>query len=146
MSFRVKREQTTGGKVAGGNKGSNQASRMSAPSPTSTTFTLSMTDAETSELLKQLDALTRKLSMFPTERVMYEYRCLVGELMRRSMRAYQLKKDMRWRRSDKSLFVTIEKIESDLNELGEVFQREGLRTRGFSILEEIKGCLISILV
>jgi len=105
-----------------------------------------MEDAEIGELLKRLDSISYKLSMFPTEKMMYEYKCIVGELMRRSMSAYHLRKDLRWRRSDKNLYVTIEKIESDLNELDEVFQREGLKTRGLYLIEEIKGCLISLLI
>jgi len=105
-----------------------------------------MEDAEIGELLKRLDSISYKLSMFPTERMMHEYKCIVGELMRRSMSSYHLRKDLRWRRSDKNLYVTIEKIESDLNELEEVFKREGLRTRGFYLIEEIKGCLISLLI
>jgi uncharacterized protein YaaR (DUF327 family) len=112
----------------------------------SPSFVFSIEDAELRELLKQLDSISYKLSMFPTEKMMYEYKCIVGELMRRSMSAYNLRKDLRWRRSDKNLYVTVEKIESDLNELEDVFNREGIRTRGFYLIEEIKGCLISLLI
>lgn len=144
MSFKVKREEA--GKVAGGQSGSGQTAKASASNAPIPAFSVSMSDAETVELLRQLDELTRKLSLFPTERMMYEYRCLVGELMRRSMSAYRLRKDLRWRRNDKGLFVTVEKIESDLELLEEVFQREGLRSKGLQLMEEIKGCLISLLI
>ncbi|MCL1941238.1 MAG: DUF327 family protein [Synergistaceae bacterium] len=145
MGLRVKRDDSDSSKLRS-HSGSGHAARAHSVQPTSPSFTFSMEDAEIGELLKQLEAISYKLSMFPTEKMMYEYKCLVGELMRRSMSAYHLRKDLRWRRSDKNLYVTIEKIESDLNELEEVFQREGIRTRGFFLIEEIKGCLISLLV
>ena len=145
MSLKVKRDESNSSKLRSG-RGSSQATRISPAQSISPAFILSIEDAEMRELLTQLESISYKLSMFPTERMMYEYKCIVGELMRRSMSAYHLRKDLRWRRSDKSLYVTIEKIESDLNELEEVFQREGLRTRGFYLIEEIKGCLISLLI
>jgi len=143
--MKVKREESNSNKLRSG-RGSIHAARASSAQPLSETFVLSIEDAEMRELLKQLESISYKLSMFPTERMMYDYKCIVGELMRRSMSAYHLRKDLRWRRSDKNLYVTIERIESDLNELEEVFYREGLRTRGFLLIEEIKGCLISLLI
>lgn len=145
MSLRVKRDESNSNKLRS-HFGSGQATRANSVQPLSPAFIFSMEDAEIGELLKRLDSISYKLSMFPTEKMMYEYKCIVGELMRRSMSAYHLRKDLRWRRSDKNLYVTIEKIESDLNELDEVFQREGLKTRGLYLIEEIKGCLISLLI
>ncbi|MCL2767468.1 MAG: DUF327 family protein [Synergistaceae bacterium] len=145
MSLKVKRDESNSSKLMS-HSGSGHATRANSVQPISPSFIFSMEDAEIGELLKRLDAISRKLSMFPTEKMMHEYRCIVGELMRRSMSAYHLRKDLRWRRSDKNLYVTIEKIESDLDELEEVFKREGIRTRGFYLMEEIKGCLISLLI
>ena len=144
MSLKIKRDESNS-KLRSGH-GASQTTRTNPIQPLSPTFILTIENAEMKELLKQLDSISYKLSMYPTERMMYEYKCLVGELMRRSMSVYHLRKDLRWRRSDKNLYVTIEKIESDLNELEEVFQREGLKTRGFFLIEEIKGCLISLLI
>jgi uncharacterized protein YaaR (DUF327 family) len=144
LSLKIKRDDSNN-KLRSGH-GAGQTARTNPAQPVSPTFIFSIENAEIKELLNQLDSISHKLSMFPTERMMYEYKCLVGELMRRSMSVYNLRKDFRWRRSDKNLYVTIEKIESDLNELDEVFQREGLRTRGFFLIEEIKGCLISLLI
>jgi uncharacterized protein YaaR (DUF327 family) len=145
LSLKVKRDESNSSKLRS-ERGSGQTARVSSVKPLSPTFILTIEDAELRELLKQLESISYKLSMFPTERMMYEYKCIVGELMHRSMSVYHLRKDLRWRRSDKNLYVTIEKIESDLNELEEVFLREGLRTRGFYLIEEIKGCLISLLI
>ena len=144
MSLKIKRDESNN-KLRSG-RGTGQSARPNPVQPLTPAFIFSIENAEMRELLKQLDSVSYKLSMFPTEKMMYEYKCLVGELMRRGMSAYHLRKDLRWRRSDKNLYVTIEKIESDLNELDEVFQREGLRTRGFFLIEEIKGCLISLLI
>ena len=145
MSLKVKRDESNSGKLRS-HSGSGQTARTNPVQPRAPAFMFSMEEAELGELLKRLDSISYKLSMFPTEKMMHEYKCIVGELMRRSMSAYHLRKDLRWRRSDKNLYVTIEKIESDLNELEEVFQREGIRTRGFYLIEEIKGCLISLLI
>ena len=145
LSLRVKRDESNSSKLRSGHEPS-QSTRVNTVQPVSPAFFVSIEDAEMGELLKQLDSITYKLSMFPTEKMMYEYKCIVGELLRRSMSIYHLRKDLRWRRSDKNLYVTVEKIESDLNELEELFLREGLRTRGFFLIEEIKGCLISLLI
>jgi uncharacterized protein YaaR (DUF327 family) len=145
LSLKVKRDESKSSKLRVEHE-SSQAARAKFMQPISPTFITSIETAEINELLKQLEAISYKLSMFPTERMMYEYKCIVGELIRRSMSAYHLRKDLRWRRSDRNLYVTIEKVESDLNELEEVFQREGLRTRGLFLVEEIKGCLISLLI
>ena len=65
---------------------------------------------------------------------------------------------MRYKQSLKSLFkyaflfwfggstyVTIERVESAMAELEEVFRQESGRTRALQLMEEIKGCLISLL-
>jgi hypothetical protein len=43
------------------------------------------------------------------------------------------------------MFVLIERTESALDELEELILREGDRARVLDLMEEIKGCLISIL-
>ena len=52
---------------------------------------------------------------------------------------------MKWRRGDKNFFVIVEKTDSMLDELESVFAREGERTRMLQLMEEIKGCLFSLL-
>ena len=53
---------------------------------------------------------------------------------------------MKWRRTDRNLYVTVEKVDSALIELEEIFLREGERTKMLKLMEEIKGCLLSILL
>jgi hypothetical protein len=99
LSLKVKRDESNSSKLRSGH-GSGHATRAGAVQPLSPAFMLSIEDAEMKELLKQLELISYKLSMFPTERMMYEYKCIVGELMRRSMSVFHLRKDLRWRRSD----------------------------------------------
>ena len=46
---------------------------------------------------------------------------------------------------DRNFFVVVEKTDSLLSELETVLAREGERARMHQILEEIKGCLFSLL-
>jgi len=109
-------------------------------------FSQSLEDAETRELIEKLDIFGRKLTHFPAENTLLQYRNLVKELLRRAITGLRVRRDMKWRRNDRNLFVTVEKVESIMAELEGVFQREGERTRMFQLMEEVKGCLISLLL
>lgn len=109
-------------------------------------FDDSLEAAEIHELLNRLDSLGDKLSRFPSETILRDYRNVVGELLKRATGRLRLKKDLRWRRYDKNIFVLMEKTESALQELSVVFLREGERTRSLRLMEEIKGCLLSLLL
>lgn len=112
----------------------------------SRTFSMSLEDAETRELIEKLELLGRKMTQFPAENTLLEYRELVKELLRRAIGRLKLRRDMRWRRNDRNLFVTVERVESGLEELEDIFQKEGERTRMLQLVEEVKGCLISLLL
>ncbi|MDR1379169.1 MAG: DUF327 family protein [Synergistaceae bacterium] len=104
-----------------------------------------MEELEVRELLGRLDALVVQLSIFPAERLLLEYRTILKELLTRTMRGFTLRRDLQWRRTSRSTYITVEKVESSLNELEEAFQQEGGRIRALRLMEEIKGCLISLL-
>jgi uncharacterized protein YaaR (DUF327 family) len=104
-----------------------------------------MEELEVRDLLGRLDALVVRLSVFPAERLLLEYRTILKELLARVMRGFTLRRDLKWRRTSRSTYVTVEKVESSLNELEEIFRQEGGRTRALRLMEEIKGCLISLL-
>jgi uncharacterized protein YaaR (DUF327 family) len=137
------------GKIEGGSGGT--ARYRSSPQAVSTrsVFGVSMEDAmeeiEVRELLGRLDAVVVQLSIFPAERLLLEYRTILKELLARAMRGYSLKRDLKWRRTDRNTYVTIEKVEFALTELEKIFQQEGGRSRALQLMEEIKGCLISLL-
>jgi uncharacterized protein YaaR (DUF327 family) len=104
-----------------------------------------MEEIEVRELLERLSFVTAQLSHFPAERLLLEYKIILRELLARAMRGFSLRRDLKWRRTDRNTYVMIEKAESALSELEDVFRQESGRTRALQLMEEIKGCLISLL-
>jgi uncharacterized protein YaaR (DUF327 family) len=137
------------GKVEGGGGGSAQHRSSPQAVAARPAFSVSMGNAmeeiEVRELLTRLDEVVTQLSIFPAERLLIEYRSILKGLLARAMRGFSLKRDLKWRRTDRNTYVTIEKVESALTELEEIFKQEGGRTRALQLMEEIKGCLISLL-
>ncbi len=118
----------------------------SAISPSAFSFDSVMESAELEDLLDQLYELSDKLSVFPGGRLIEEYRAVLHELLKRAAQGMRIKRDMRWRKTDRKLYVTIERAEKAMDELEEAFIYEGNRTKALAIMEEIKGCLISLLM
>ena len=144
--MRVKKSSE--GKVGGGNSGrlSRSGAFPGSIEEISSSFSFSLEDAEAKELVKKLNSLGEKLSRYPTEALLVQYRSLVKELLRRAVGGMKLRRDMKWRRTDRNLYVTVERVESVLGELEDVFRREGERTKMLLLMDEIKGCLLSILL
>ncbi|MBL3538608.1 DUF327 family protein [Aminivibrio sp.] len=136
-------------RIPGGDSGF-QAKKKGPPSPVrgaeQRPFSQSLEDAETKELIEKLELLGRKMTRFPAESTLLQYRNLVKELLRRALGGLRIRRDMKWRRNDRNLYVTVEKVESILGELEDVFRKEGERTRMLQLMEEVKGCLISLLL
>ncbi len=109
-------------------------------------FSQSLENAEVKELLERLEILAMRMSRYPAEQDLFQYRELVRELLRRAVAGLRIKRDMKWRRNDRNLFVTVEKTEAALEELEGVFHREGERTKLLRLMEEVKGCLVSLLL
>ena len=136
------------GKVEGGSGGSSKhsASPLSVSRPSfGSSMENVMEEMEVKQLLERLNAIASKLSVFPAERLFFEYKVILKELLARAMKGFSLRRDLKWRRTDRSTYVTIEKAESALAELEEIFQQESGRTMALLLMEEIKGCLISLL-
>lgn len=140
---KTSKETLSGGEFGKTSKKSGQLPT-SQPS-TASIFSASLEDAEIRELLERLDIIGRKLSVFPAEALLLQYKKLVAELVRRAITGLRVRRDMKWRRGDRNFFVIVERTESMLGELEIVFAREGERTRMLQIMEEIKGCLFSLL-
>ena len=51
-------------------------------------FALAMEETEIRALLDRLDAVAGKLSVFPAERLILEYRSILMELLRRAMKGF----------------------------------------------------------
>lgn len=130
----------------GGGGGGRPPSASGSVSSVMPSFALAMEETEIRALLDRLDAVAGKLSVFPAERLILEYRSILTELLRRAMKGFSLRRDLRWRKTDRTMFVTLERAESAMEELEDAFRREGDRSRAVALMEEIKGCLISLLL
>ena len=71
---------------------------------------------------------------------------MLHELLKRAAKGLRIKRDMRWRKTDRKMYVTIERAGQAMDELEEAFKYEGDRTKALALMEEIKGCLISLLM
>ena len=146
----VKVKRSAESKIEGSSGGSRRHSPAYAVARARPSFSASMEDMseeiEIRELLARLDAVAGKLSVFPAERLLIEYKAVSGELLARAMKDFSLQRDLKWRRTDRSTYGIVEKTETALAELESVFRQEGGRTRALQLMEEIKGCLISLLL
>lgn len=102
-------------------------------------------EMETRRLLDELNVLGSQLSRFPTMTLLAQYRSLVRQLLDRARQNMQNRREFKWRRTERAMFIFIEKTEGALSELEDGLIREGERTRLLMLMEEIKGCLISLL-
>ena len=145
--MRVKRSgEGTKGRVEYGAGGGGRHPAVPGTVSAGPSFALAMEETEVRALLDRLDAVAARLSVFPAERLISEYRSILAELLRRAMKGFSLRRDLRWRKTDRTMFVTLERAESAMEELEDAFRREGDRSRAIALLEEIKGCLVSLLL
>jgi uncharacterized protein YaaR (DUF327 family) len=108
-------------------------------------FLESLEEFETRALFQELNQVGEQLSRFPSTSLVGRYRILVRNLLSRAQAGIRVRRDYKWRRTERSLFVLVERVEASLAELDRILSREGDRTRILSLAEEIKGCLISLL-
>ena len=131
---------------SGGGGMGHHTESASAVNPSEFSFEAVMESTELEDLLDQLYELSDKLSVFPGGRLIEEYRSVLHELLKRAAQGMRIKRDMRWRKTDRKLYITIERAEQAMEELEEAFLYEGNRTNALALMEEIKGCLISLLM
>ena len=145
--MRIKRgaENKVEGRSEGSARHGSSPQTLSSRPPFAASMEDAMEEMEVRELLERLGSVTAKLSHFPAERLLLEYKVILRELLARAMRGFSLRRDLKWRRTDRNTYVMIEKAESALSELEDVFRQESGRTRALQLMEEIKGCLISLL-
>ncbi|MDR1516222.1 MAG: DUF327 family protein [Synergistaceae bacterium] len=127
----------------GGKGGANRA--VSGVSQLSETFAEVADDMESRMLIDELESVGLQLSRFPTTALLSRYRELVRMALEKVRGGMRIKRDFKWRRTERSMFVVIERTEDALDEMDDALLREGGRTRMLSLMEEIKGCLISLL-
>ena len=134
----------SGGGSGGSGQHTEKAGGVSSSSPFS--FEAAMESRELEELLDQLYELSDRLSVFPGSRLIEEYRNVLHELLKRAAQGMRIKRDLRWRKTDRKMYITIERANQAMEELEEAFAYEGDRTKALALMEEIKGCLISLLM
>ena len=130
----------------GGGSSGHTASPANAVASSAFSFDAAMESSELEELLDRLYELSDRLSVFPGGRLIEEYRNVLHELLKRAAQGLRIKRDMRWRKTDRKMYVTIERAGKAMEELEEAFLFEGNRTKALALMEEIKGCLISLLM
>ena len=104
--------------VGAGGGGGRHAAPAGAVSAANS-FEAALESSELEQLLDRLYDISDRLSVFPSGRLLAEYRSVLTELLRRAMQGLRIKRDLRWRKTD---------------------------TRALALMEEIKGCLISLLM
>lgn len=109
-------------------------------------FDQTVQELEIQSLLEEMELLGRQLFRFPSAQLLQRYRSTVGALLHHVEQGLRLRKDFRWRRTDRSSFVLVERAERALSEIEDVLAREGERTKLLELLDEVKGCLISLLL
>jgi uncharacterized protein YaaR (DUF327 family) len=136
----------TGGtqSLIGGSR-SGAGTAVSGTQAAQATFSDVVEDLESRQLIEELESVGLKLSRFPTSGLLARYRELVGMALEKVKNGMRLKREFKWRRTERSMFVTIERTEEALQEMDDALLREADRTRMLSLIEEIKGCLISLL-
>lgn len=109
------------------------------------TFAEVAENLEAHRLLGELEAIGMQLSRFPTEALLERYRELVRMTLAGVRDTMRMRREFKWRRTERSMYVIIERAEGALAEMDEALLREGERTRLLALMDEIKGCLISLL-
>lgn len=113
--------------------------------PAQETFLDVVEDIEARQLIEELDKIGTQLSRFPTGALLARYRGLVAMALDKVRKSMKIRREFKWRRTERSMFVTLERTEEALEEMDEALLKVGDRTRLLSLMEEIKGCLISLL-
>lgn len=103
-------------------------------------------NSEVEVLLQEVDHLSRQLFLFPSKTLLGKYRETVRLLLFKAEERLKLRKDYKWRRTNRSVYITIEKTEALLDEIEEVLTKAGERSLLSKLLDEVKGCLISLMI
>lgn len=109
------------------------------------TFMDVVEDMESRQLIDELEEIGGQLTRFPSTALVGRYKELVRMTLDRVRSGMHIRREFKWRRTERSMFITIEKTEGLLEELEEALFREGGRMRSLALIDEIKGCLISLL-
>jgi len=103
---------------------------------------------ELQAIISELDMIGAAMSRYPTSDLLKRYKALVRQALARVKNGMRIKREFKWRRTERSMFMVIERTEdalSEIDELESALNRERERTRILSLIDEIKGCLLSLI-
>ena len=129
--------------ASAGTKSAGKA--VSAVTSVQQSFNEVVEDVETQRLISELDSVGSMLTQHPTTALMSRYRQLVGMALEKVKNASQLKREFKWKRTERAMYITIARTEEALEELDEAIMKEADRVKVLALIDEIKGCLISLL-
>ncbi len=98
---------------------------------------------ETRDILSDLEIVTEKLFRFPSDKVLEEYRSVVGQILQKAESMLEIRRDFSMICGSSRLLI--DRTRKGLSELEKVIGREGKRSRIMGITTEIQGCLLSLL-
>jgi Uncharacterized protein conserved in bacteria len=130
--------------ASGGGRNASGSAVSGAAGAPGATFAEVEQEMEVRALLAELDDIGGQLSRHPSTALVGRYKELVRIVLEKARNGMKIRREFKWRRTERSMFVTIERTEDALVELDEALSREGDRTRLLSLVDEIKGCLISL--
>ncbi len=108
-----------------------------------TNFEEDLLRVETREILSDLEIVAEKLFRFPSDKVLEEYRSVVGQILQKAEAMLEVRRDFSMMCGASRLLI--DRTRKGLSELEEAIGREGKRSRVMGITTEIRGCLLSLL-
>lgn len=99
-----------------------------------------------SMLLKELDEVGIALSRYPSKGLINKYKSLVRQVIGMILENMRVKKEFAFSLHSNKMYTIIERTEKSIAELEEALDKEREKIVILNIAEEIKGCLISLLL
>ena len=126
----------------------SRGSAVSGVSKVHNTFAEVAENMELQAVISELDSIGAAMSRYPTAALLQRYKELVRQALMRVKNGMRIKREFKWRRTERSMFMVIERTEealSEMEELESALERERERTQILSLMDEIKGCLLSLI-
>jgi len=136
------------GETTGRSGGEARVSAVTGASGAYKTFAEVAEDMELQAIVAELDAIGSSMSRYPASALLQRYKELVRQALVMVKNGMRIKREFKWRRTERSMFMVIERTEealSEIEELESALDRERERTRILSLIDEIKGCLLSLI-
>ncbi|MDR3076153.1 MAG: YaaR family protein [Synergistaceae bacterium] len=138
----------TGESAARSGQAEPKGSAISGASEATRSFAEVTENFELQAIISDLDTVGAAMSRYPTSTLLRQYKELVRQALARVKNGSRIKREFKWRRTERSMFMVIERTEEALGEIEELesaLERERERTRILSLIDEIKGCLLSLI-